>query len=275
MKQQRIAIQGIKGAFHEEAARQVFGKDIEIVSCTDFKDEIELLQKGGADAAMMAIENTISGTILNNYELIRQSGLSIIGETNLRIHQNLGVIPGSSLSRLREVSSHYMALNQCREFFRQQPKIHLVEEMDTAQAIQEVAALGDPTKGAIGSKLAIAYYGLELVASNIETHRDNYTRFAVLSQNKNVEPGNKISLSLVLKHEPGSLAKTLSLLHANQVNLTKIESTPVLGKPFQYRFYLDVLLNDATRFETTLKELEAVTPELTILGRYTHELLNK
>ncbi|NRA10566.1 MAG: prephenate dehydratase [Crocinitomicaceae bacterium] len=272
---QKIAIQGVKGAFHEEAAQRVFGSDIEIVPCADFKDEIELLQNGSVDAALMAIENTISGTILNNYELIRQSGVPIVGETNLRIHQNLGGIPGSSIFDLTEVSSHYMALNQCREFFKLQPKIQLVEASDTALSIQEVAEIKDRSKGAIGSKLAIEYYGLEILAENIETHKDNYTRFAVLSKSIKVESGNKVSLSIVLKHESGILAKALSLLHRKGINLTKIESSPVIGKPFQYRFYLDLLLEDVDGFETALNYLKPLTIELNILGRYKHEPLNK
>ncbi|MDX2362169.1 MAG: prephenate dehydratase [Crocinitomicaceae bacterium] len=265
---QKIAIQGVKGAFHEEAAVHVFGNNIEIVSCLTFQEEIGKLENGEADAGIMAIENTISGTILNNLELIRTSSACIVGEVYLRIHQNLGGIQDASISELREVRSHYMALNQCRDFFGVNPEVHLVEGQDTALCIREVAELQDPTIAAIGSRLAIEQYGLELLVENIETDPNNFTRFAVLKLKSDVELGNKVSLSLVLKHESGALSKVLTLLHLLNVNLTKIESVPMVGKPFQYRFFLDLILSKNVSFESMKETLTPLAEELNIMGRY-------
>ena len=164
-----------------------------------------------------------------------------------------------------------MALNQCREFFQPHDQIQLVESADTALSLMEVAEKGSVEYGAIGSKLAIDFYGLESLAEGIETDQSNYTRFAVLANHPKQsfkEIDKKVSLSIVLAHESGSLSKVLSLLHLLNVNLTKIESTPVLGRPFQYRFYLDLILGEAVSFQTTIEALTPLTEELVILGRY-------
>ncbi|XOV67873.1 MAG: prephenate dehydratase [Fluviicola sp.] len=272
-KTDRIAIQGIKGAFHEEAARKLFGQQIEIVECLEFQDEIKALDSGLADYAVMAIENTISGTILNNYELIRRSGVSIIGETTIQIRQHLGGVQGASLGDLREVKSHYMALNQCRDFFQRYPQIKLVESQDTALSIKNVALENLKTSAAIGSELAIKEYGLELIAKDLQTNNSNYTRFGVLQLNKYQDVGNKLSLSIILKHESGTLAKTLNKLHQLHVNLTKIESVPIVGEPFRYRFYLDLIIPDEDSFEKTIEAITPLTDELKVLGRYKSEPL--
>lgn len=264
----KVAIQGIKGAFHDEAAKVVFGEDIEIVPAHSFEEEIEMLQSGACDFAMMAIENTISGTILSNYELILKSDVRIVGETKLRIKQNLGVVPGTELSQLKEVRSHYMALNQCRGFLGNHPRIKLIESIDTAKSIEDVAIKNDRSIGAIGSKLAIEEYGLELLAESIETDDRNYTRFAVLALKDELNLGQKVSMAIVLKHETGALSRAISLLNLLDTNLTKIESTPVVGSPFQYRFYLDFILEGSLGFEVILDALRPLTIELKILGKY-------
>ena len=269
MKKKRIAIQGVKGAFHEEAALKVFGEEIEIVPCMNFKELTEKVKNREVDFAVMAIENTISGTILSNLELIHQQELKIVGETYLRIVQNLGVVQDATLATLREVRSHYMALNQCRDYFQTEPQIQLVDSADTALSLKEVAEAGSVEFGGIGSKLAIEHYGLKLLAEGIETNKKNYTRFAVLSNELLVNQNAiKISLSMILSHEPGALSKVLSLLHLLNVNLTKIESSPILGEPFHYRFYLDILLGENVSYQTTIEALKPLTEELQILGRY-------
>lgn len=274
MKTKLIAIQGIKGAFHEEAAHKVFGNSIEIVPCLSFSEATDKLAKGVIDYAIMAIENTISGTILNNYELIREKNLSIIGETYLHIKQNLGVIKGANLKTLKEVSSHYMALNQSRKYFEAHKHISLVESSDTASSLKEVSEKGSTEYGAVGSKLAIEYYGLEMLAESIETNKRNFTRFAVLSNTRveNIE-NRKVSLSIILPHQAGSLSKVLSMLHLLGINLTKIESSPVIEKPFQYRFYLDMILSDKVSFEASLEALKPLTEEVLVLGRYKAETI--
>ncbi len=272
---ERIAIQGIKGAFHEEAARKLFGHEIEIVECLEFQDEIKALESRMADYAVMAIENTISGTILNNYELIRKSGVSIIGETTIRIRQHLGGVPGATLENLREVKSHYMALNQCRNFFNKYPQIKLVESQDTALSIKDVALENHKSSAAIGSELAIKEYGLELIAKDLQANDSNYTRFGVLQLKKYQDVGNKLSLSMILKHESGTLAKTLNKLHQLEVNLTKIESVPIVGEPFRYRFYLDLIIPNEYSFGKTIESINPLTDELKVLGRYKSEPLKK
>lgn len=265
----KIAIQGIKGAFHEEAAIKVFGSNITIDPCNTFTELTEKVKRNEVDYALMAIENTISGTILTNYELIRKHELTIIDETYLRITQNLGVKKGACLDSLTEVSSHYMALNQCRDFFADHTQINLTESIDTAYSIKTVADSDSIERGAIGSKLAIEYYGLDLLAEGIETNKQNYTRFAVLSKSKTTDSkANKVSLSLTLKHQTGSLFKVLSLLNSFNINLTKIESSPILGEPFHYRFYIDLILNTDMNLSEVIDKIRPLTKELITLGQY-------
>lgn len=269
MKTKIIAIQGVKGAFHEEAARKVFGPEIEIMPCMTFQEVGQAVLSGRADNAVMAIENTISGTILSNLELIRDNDLQIMGEIFLRIRQNLGVIRGASLDTLEEVHSHYMALNQCRAYFQPHRHIQLVESVDTALSLREVAEVGSKSRGAIGSKLAIEHYGLELIAEGIESDKRNFTRFAVLrSQREERKKGNKVSMAVTLPHQPGALARIISLLHLSGSNLTKVESTPILGKPFQYCFFIDFILGRDVDFASTMAVLRPNVLDLKIMGRF-------
>lgn len=274
MKQKKkIAIQGIKGAFHEEAARNYFGEPIEIVPCNEFEDELMALKNSEVDYALMAIENSISGTILNNYELIRNANVKIVGEVRLQIRQQLGGLPGTRIEQLTEVSSHYMALNQCREFFKEFPQINLVEAQDTAMSVKDVAVEKKVNRGAIGSMVALKEYGLEVLASDIHSHKDNFTRFVVVA-NKSVSiEGDKISLSVILKHESGALSKLLYLISLIGANLTKIESVPIENEPFRYRFYMDVVMDEDVSYKSTIEILKPQTEELTVLGRYNHEPL--
>lgn len=221
-KPKTIAIQGVKGAFHEQAALNLFGSNISILPCITFKELVEKVCKNIAEEGVMAIENTISGTIIANLDLIRHYNLTITAETFLRIEQNLGVLKGGNLQTLKEVHSHYMALNQCRDFFADYEHIQLIESNDTAQSLKEVAEKGDKTIGAIGSALAIEYYGLENLAQGIESDKLNYTRFVVVSTPQHAPlTFNKISATMVLPHISGSLSKVLSLFYLLGVNLTK------------------------------------------------------
>ena len=264
----KISIQGIKGAFHEEAARNYFNKDLIIVPNITFEEVISSVISEAADFGVVAIENTLSGTIHSNLNLIRQSGLKITGEEYLSIHQNLIALPGTKMEDIEQVFSHYMALNQCRKFFQKYPQIKLIESEDTALSIQTIANNKLKNVAAIGSKLAADYYGMEIIFRNIETHQKNYTRFLILDKKINTQNFNKASLSLTLPHRKGSLANILNIIAFYELNLTKIESVPIIGEPWHYLFYVDVQLNKPALYFQMLNTVKTLTGNLTILGQY-------
>lgn len=265
----KISIQGIKGAFHEQAAIKIYGQAIEIVPCVTFKELVEKIKTDEIKLGIMAIENSISGTILDNLELIRKYDLQISAEIYLRIKQNLGAVKGATFETIREVTSHYMALNQCRNYFEKYEHINLVESTDTALSIKEVAEKGTLEYAAIGSKLAIEYYGLEMLAEGIETNKENYTRFVIVSKNPDIESAyNKISTTMTLPHKSGALARILNLLYKHNHNLTKLESVPIEGQPWEYRFYLDFLVPENSNTDFLIDSLRAITVDLKLLGKY-------
>ncbi|GAB4496789.1 MAG: prephenate dehydratase [Saprospiraceae bacterium] len=265
----RIAIQGVPGAFHEIAARQFFGKNIEVVSALSFAELFEkTADSAQTDAAVVAIENSIAGSILGNYKLLVSSNLSVVGEVYLRIQQNLLALPGVSLTDLREVHSHPMALAQCTEFFKKWPRIRLVESEDTAESAAHIARHRAKHIGAIASTLAAERYGLAILAPAIETVPENYTRFLVLRRAGEAgipQNANKASVCFTTAHEPGSLAKVLALLANAGANLTKIQSVPILGKPWEYQFFADFT---AAKPAEIVELLEEQTTDLQILGIY-------
>jgi len=266
----KVSIQGIKGAFHEEAAKNYFNLDIEIVPKITFEDVIESVKSQETDYGIMAIENTISGTIHTNLNLIKQSGLKINGEVYLPIKQNLVALPGTQLEDLNQVNSHYMAINQCRDFFRNYPKIRLVESEDTALSIKHIAKHRIAEVAAIGSKLAAKYYGLEIIAEGIETNKKNYTRFLIIEKQtkNNQEDFNKASLALTLPHKKGSLAIILNIISFYDINLTKIESVPVIGDPWHYLFYIDVQFDSKENYQQMNQALNPIVDEIKKLGEY-------
>jgi len=264
----KISIQGIKGAFHEEAARNYFNKDLIIVPNITFEEVISSVISEAADFGVVAIENTRAGTIHCNRNLIRQSGLKITGEEYLSIHQNLIALPGTKMEDIEQVFSHYMALNQCRKFFQKYPQIKLIESEDTALSIQTIANNKLKNVAAIGSKLAADYYGMEIIFRNIETHQKNYTRFLILDKKINTQNFNKASLSFTLPHRKGSLANILNIIAFYELNLTKIESVPIIGEPWHYLFYVDVQLNKPALYFQMLNTVKTLTGNLTILGQY-------
>jgi prephenate dehydratase len=267
----KVAIQGIRGAFHEEAAIQFFNNEkIDIVPALTFDELIQSVSDNNSNLGIMAIENSISGTIHTNLELIRNSELSIIGETYIRIQQNFAIHPEAKIENIKKVKSHFMALNQCRKYFRQFPNMQLIESKDTALSMREITEANSIDIGAIGSMTAIKNYGLKLVTESIETNKNNYTRFVILSREKNRNTEiNKASLSLILPHKAGSLSKVLSLISFYGADLTKIESTPILGKPWSYRFYIDLRFDDETIFENVITSIKPLVEEIQILGKYT------
>lgn len=267
----KIAIQGIAGAFHEEAARLRFGdQPMEIVPCLTFRELAAALATGLADKGIMAIENTISGTIQPNLELIREHNLWISGEVIMRIRQHLGGVPGSSLQSIRKVYSHYMALNQCRPFFEAYPAVELIESEDTALSIRDVAEAGSTELAAIGSSLAIAQHGLIVLGEGIEASKQNYTRFLVLDrQPQPVTSCNKATLSLVLLPHPEAFTQAMALLQEQRIQLSKIESVTIPGRPWLYRYYLDLRLEAEEQLDELLQALAPITESLHLIGKYT------
>jgi prephenate dehydratase len=266
----KVSIQGIKGAFHEEAAKNYFNSDIDIIPKITFDDVINSVLDGESDYGIMAIENTISGTIHTNLNLIKQSELKIKGEVYLPIKQNLVAIPGTKLEDINQVNSHYMALNQCRNYLRNYPKMRLVESEDTALSIKQIAKHRVGTVAAIGSKLAAEYYGLEIISEGIETNKNNYTRFLILEIPKRFDNKdyNKASLALTLPHRKGSLAIILNIISFYDINLTKIESVPIIGEPWHYLFYIDVQFNSEDSYHRMIDALKPLINDINVLGEY-------
>jgi prephenate dehydratase len=266
----KIAIQGEKGCFHEVAARQYFNFDnIEIVPCSTFDMTLNILRNGETDFAVMAIENARSGSILYNYTLIRESGMKILGEHNLRIKQNLMALPGQLITDINEIRSHPIAISQCMTFLNQFPGIKLIEWDDTAGSARVISENNLKGVAAIAPSEAAKIYGLDLLAEGIETYKQNYTRFLIVgSEEKGNKRGNKVSICFSTGHQPGSLAKVLVKLAELDINLSKIQSVPRLNGEWEYMFYLDLELTKYTNSEIIKRVLNKYTSNLEILGVY-------
>ena len=270
----KIAIQGVKGCFHEQAARLFYQghgiMDPEVVECLTFDGLYKGLDEGRADAAIMAIENTVSGGLLPNFELLRKYDRKIKGEVFLRIQQNLMALPGQKIEDIKEVRTHYMAINQTREFFKDYPWIRLVESEDTAKSAADVAQNGLMGVGAVASTLAADLYGLEILAESIETYKQNFTRFLVFDDSLEVDLSktNKASMCFTLPHAPGSLAHVLTIMSFYGMNLTRIQSLPIPGQEWQYFFYVDIKYEDRVRFEQAIAAVRPLMEDLNILGEY-------
>lgn len=268
----KVAIQGYPGAFHEIAARFYYDEDIEIVPADTFDQVVSLVENNaGADAGLMAIENSIAGSLLYNYDLINRSSLIISGELFLRIKHNLLALPGKRIQDITEVHSHHMAIAQCKEFFRFHPHIKLVESKDTAESARRIQEEQLQHVGALASDLAGELYQLQAIEESVETNKLNYTRFIVLDHFMNAPSDHsfdKVSLSFAVSHEIGSLYRALKVLNDLGANLTKIQSAPITGRPFEYLFFVDFMLEDQERFGTILQGLSETTKGLKILGRY-------
>ena len=272
--ERKIAIQGVKGCFHEQAARLFydgFGCSApEIVECALFDDLYKSMDSAKAEAAVMAIENTVSGGLLPNFELLRKYDRKIKGEVFLRIQQNLMALPGQKMEDIKEVRTHYMAINQTREFFKDYPWIRLVESEDTAKSAAEVAQNQLWGVGAVASELAAELYGLEIMAESIETYKQNFTRFLILDEALEVDKTkvNKASWCFTLSHKPGSLAHVLTILSFYDMNLTRIQSLPIPGQEWQYFFYVDIKFENYLRYEQALSAVRPLMEDLNILGEY-------
>jgi len=267
----KIAIQGIQGSNHHQVALDYFGKGIDLAECLSFDALVDTLLDKQADQGIMAIENSIAGSIIPNYALVFNNNLHIIGEQYLNIHHHLMVLKGQQLSDITEVSSHPMALLQCKEFFRDYPYIRLVEDVDTAETAKRIKEQKLKHVAAIAPKVAAQLYGLDIVADNIQTIKNNSTRFIIVKTKNKVLPQeeiNKASLRFITDHKRGSLAAVLNVMSDCRMNLTKIQSLPVIETPWKYAFFVDITFGDYADFSKLKSLLDIMTEEFKILGEY-------
>lgn len=269
-----VAIQGVKGAYHEIAARQFFGTEIELEMCDSFPELFRSLEEQKADFGTVAIENTVAGTILPNYAMLRNSHFTIIGEVYLRIEHQLMALPGQDLASISEVYSHPMAIQQCHDFFKPHRHIKLIESDDTAGSAEWIRKTQRQGAAAIASRLAAAHYELEILASSIEDHKRNFTRFLIVMDKhaaRQMSRGakiNKASLCFNLSHAVGSLSQILLVLSAHGMNLTKIQSLPIVGQEWEYFFHLDLEFDHLAQYKRSLSAIRPLVHELKILGEY-------
>lgn len=273
----QVAIQGEKGCFHDAAAHAYFEKydDIITVPCDTFPDMFDTMAANSNMTAVMAIENTIAGPLLQNHELLRCSHLHVTGEIKQRISHVLCALPGQSIENITEVNSHPMALMQCEKFLRRYPYLKAVEKDDTAGSAAEIVRKGLLGHAAICGEYAARLYGLDILAYNIETNPHNYTRFLVLTHNKdtdtihNTKNVNKAMVQFTLPHTTGALSKVLAIFSFYDINLTKIQSTPIIGCEWEYRFYVDLTFNSLERYRQALEAVKPLSNQLSVLGEFT------
>lgn len=271
----KIAIQGIRGSFHDIAAHEYFAdEDIELICCSTFEDIFAAMKADDTCLGLMAIENTIAGSLLHNYELLRESGVTIIGEHKLHIEHSIMCLPEDNLGDIREVNSHPVALAQCREFLAGHPGMKVVEAEDTAGAAETISRLRLRGHAAICHAGAAPLYGMKVLRTAIEDNKHNYTRFLLLCDTWNADRmrdphhTDKSSIVFTLPHEEGSLSQVLSIFSFYKISLTKIQSLPIIGREWQYLFYVDVVYDDYIRYRQSIDAVRPLTKELTILGEY-------
>ena len=271
----RIAIQGDIGSFHDIAAHQYFGnQQIQLICCSTFEQVFENIRRDPTAIGMLAIENTIAGSLLHNYELLRDSETTIVGEHKLRITHSLCCLPDDDWNTINEVHSHPVALMQCRGFLANHPDMKAVEAHDTAGAAKYIAQHQCRGWAAICNTDAAKIYGMKVLQEGIEDNKHNFTRFLVTSHvNKAdflrpIDRVNKASLVFALPHEEGSLSQVLSILSFYKMNLTKIQSLPIIGHEWEYMFYVDVTFDNLTRYRQSIDAIMPLTRELKVLGEY-------
>ena len=266
----KIAIQGVAGAFHDEAARKFFGDDISLIECDTFRLLCEKVDNGDADFGIMAIENTIAGSLLQNYGYLDEFRLRIIGEVYLRIRMNLMAMQGVELKDIKYVFSHPIALRQCAEFLSTLPSDVIISEAeDTAESAKRIYEKQQKDTAAVAGVAAAKLYNLNILKESIETIKQNYTRFIALSKHPEpVKGSNKASLSFQLRHQSGTLAETLTIFANHSVNLTKIQSVPILGQPYQYAFHVDLEWENQQNYEAAISEVIRKVAGLSIYGEY-------
>ncbi|MBC7720750.1 MAG: prephenate dehydratase [Pedobacter sp.] len=266
-----VSIQGYEGSFHQVAAQQYFGKEVTVITCATFREVVKIASnKKLSNGAVMAIENSIAGSILPNYTLLQNSKLKIVGEVYLPIKQHLLVNPGVKLADIHEVHSHHMAIQQCMEYL-DKFNWKLVETDDTALSAKHVHQRKSKHIAAVASKLAADMFQLEIAAPNIHTQKSNYTRFLVLQRTEEVDVimnANKASINFATNHTKGSLAKVLGIIADENINLSKLQSMPIAGTNFQYSFHADLEFDGINQFEKAIEKIQALTEKITVFGVY-------
>jgi prephenate dehydratase len=268
-KKLSVAIQGIASSFHEVAALSYFSEPINTIECLSFHELCERLKVGDADYAVMAIENSIAGSILQNYFLLQEYHFSIVGELYLPIHMHLLALPGVKLADIRSIESHPMAIRQCTEFLHSLNGVEIRESDDTALSAKRVKELKLKNTAAIANEYAAKRYGLEILEKRIETHKKNFTRFLILTKRSNGKAeSNKASLCFEVANEVGSLADALMTFKNNSINLTKIQSIPIIGRPSEYSIHIDVEWRRRKNYEEAMHQVLRQVKNLNVLGEY-------
>ena len=270
MSKKNIGIQGIKGSYHHIVANEYYGNKIDIDEFLTFEIMSSQLAEGKSDASIMAIENSIAGSIIPNYSLIDEYNLSIVGESYLKISHNLLALENQSIDDIKEVHSHPMALLQCRDFFKKYPKIKLVENTDTALSAKEIYINNVKGRAAIASTLASDLYSLNILAKNIQTIKNNETRFVILERStlESKSKFNKASIKFELDHKRGSLAAILNVMSDCKMNLTKIQSIPKIETPWRYSFFVDITFESVDDYFKVKSIIEIMAKDFKVLGEY-------
>lgn len=265
----KIAIQGTLGSFHDIAAHQYFNEEIELICCSTFQEIFDKISFDPTIIGMFAIENTIAGSLLQNNELLKESNLTINGEYRLPISHCLVCLPEEKIEDIKEIHSHPIALMQCRDFLKQHTTIKVVEAEDTAKSAEIIKEQNLKGKAAICSEYAAQKYGMKILAKGIETNKHNFTRFLVVSSSPvKKEIINKSNIVFSLSHSVGSLSKVLSILSFYNINLTKIQSLPIIGHEWEYQFYIDLTFDNYDRYKQAISAISPLTKQLKTLGEY-------
>ena len=271
----KIAIQGVPGSFHDIAAHKFFpNEEIQLICCDTFEEIFEHIHQDSSVIGLVAIENTIAGSLLHNYELMRESGVTIVGEHKLGIKHNCVCLPEDDWDTLTEVHSHPVALAQCHSFLKRHPNLKVVEADDTAKSAEIIRENNLRGHAAICSQYAAELYGMKVLEEGIETNKHNFTRFLVVADTWRADDlrqrglSNKATIVFSLPHSEGSLSQVLSIFSFYRINLTKIQSLPIIGREWEYLFYVDVIFNDYLRFRQSIDAVSPLTRELKILGEY-------
>lgn len=269
-EQPRVAIQGIRASFHEEAAFKYFGENIQTIECNSFKQTFEALQNKDADYVVMAIENSIAGSILPNYSLLLSYAFPVVGEIYLPIQLHLMALPGVKFEDIKYVTSHPIAIRQCVDFFDEYPHLQIVESSDTAACAKRIRDEQLTDTVAIANTLAARLYGLDVLERRIESNKKNFTRFLILTHHDNMvkRQPNKASLCFQVSNKVGSLAKVLNIFADEGVNMSKIQSMPILGKRNEYNFYVDIEWEEPKQYDNAIRQILKYTHNFNILGEY-------
>lgn len=272
----KVTIQGVAGCYHDAAARAYFAdRDIDTIPCDTFHAMFDMLDTDASLLGILAIENTIAGALLQNHELLRKSNLTIVGEHKMRISHVLAALPGQELNQLTEVNSHPMALMQCEQYLRRHPNLQIVEKLDTAGSAKDIAEQKLLGHAAVCGEYAANLYNLNIIDKGIETNKRNFTRFLILADpllapelRPKEEQLDKASVVFTLPHTHGALSKVLTIFSFYDMNLSKIQSMPIIGREWEYRFYVDLTFDSFVRYRQAIDAVRPLLNDFKILGEY-------